>query len=110
MKKQLLVTIILLFSTLTIVSAQKRQITLEDIWQKYRFIPRSVSGFNFLNDGKHYTKQERTPNGPIVTKYDITSGEKVATVFEGQWMKEADSNLKGIFNTYAFSDDESKLF
>ena len=53
----------ILFSVLSMVfaislTAQKQQVTLEDIWEKGTFSPQYVSGFNFLNDGKHYTKQE----------------------------------------------------
>ena len=34
----------------------QQDITLEAIWKNYEFIPRSVPGFNFLKDGKHYTR------------------------------------------------------
>ena len=44
--------------------AQKKQITLEDVWRKNTFRIKSVPGFNALSDGKRFTKidiqQQRT--------------------------------------------------
>ncbi|MFK7949136.1 MAG: S9 family peptidase [Saprospiraceae bacterium] len=102
----LLIVVVLTIPTLT---AQKKQITLEDIWTKYRFYPSSVPGFNFMNDGKHYTRRVRAKEGVALIKYDITNGEAVETLFTSTQMKEADENAPKTFESYEFSADESKL-
>ncbi|MBS1644203.1 MAG: S9 family peptidase [Bacteroidetes bacterium] len=58
--------------------AQKKSITLEDIWQKGTFRIKSVPGFNAMDDGTHYTDivrngQERTIQ--IKSIVDGTAGE-----------------------------------
>ena len=91
--------------------AQKKEVTLEDIWQKRTFSPRYVSGFNFLNDGKHYTKQSYSQMKSVhqIIKYDLTTGEKVETVFDGENLKELDDKLNGRFSNYNYNADESKI-
>ena len=85
--------------------------SLEDIWEKGTFSPNYVSGFNFLNDGKHYTKQEYNAVKSVhqIKKYDLTTGEEVATVFDGEDLKEFDSELKGTFSGYSLSADENQI-
>ncbi len=77
----------------------QQNITLEDIWQEYRFYPRSVPGFNFLKDGKHYSQKE----GTDIVKYDITTGKKSGVIFEG-----AKAGISEM-DSYSFSDDEQKI-
>ena len=71
-----------------------KEITLEDIWTNYTFYAYSVPGFNFLKDGKHYTRLE----GGMVKKYDLVSGEFVEDIFQMDGM-----------NAYSFSPDESHI-
>lgn len=85
------------------VTAQKR-ITMEDIWQKYTFSPRNVSGFNFQTDGKSYTRLE---NGKI-RSYDFLSGDFVSDIFDVTTVQDQAKLEKG-FDSYAFSTDEAKL-
>lgn len=85
------------------VTAQKR-ITMEDIWQKYTFSPRNVSGFNFQTDGKSYTRLE---NGKI-RSYDFLSGDFVSDIFDVTTVQDQAKLEKG-FDSYAFSADEAKL-
>ena len=106
----------ILFGVLSMVfaislTAQKQQVTLEDIWEKGTFSPQYVSGFNFLNDGKHYTKQEYNSIKSVhqINKYDLTTGEKVATIFDGEELKEHNGELKGTFSGYKFSANEDQI-
>ncbi len=101
MKKTLF--FLLLMGLLAPLSAQK-EITVEDIWQQYRFYPKSVPGFNFLKDGKHYTRKE----GNVVKKYDLTTGEFVEDLFDAESIK-GNMDFNGQMNSYSFSDDESKM-
>ncbi len=107
MKKQLLLILLFISVFISGLFAQDQQITIEDIWRDYKFFPRSVSGFNFLNDGEHYTKVE--DRGATINKYNLKSGDKVTTVFEAKMMQEADENAPKKFSSYSFNSDESKL-
>jgi len=98
MKKIGLIFCVALISVSTF--AQKKLITNQDIWTAPTFRANYVEGFNFLNDGKHYS---RTEDGNIV-KYDITTGETAGVIFKGENMGDA-----GKFSNYTFNDGESKI-
>ena len=49
--------ILIIFLSYFAVSAQA-DITLEKIWEEYEFNGKRVAGFRFMNDGKHFTRQE----------------------------------------------------
>ena len=53
--KKVVWLVALLLPALTGLQAQK-DISLEGIWKNYEFYAKSVPGFNFLKDGKHYTR------------------------------------------------------
>ncbi len=100
--KRLLLTFFVLSSVLNPGIAQK-EITLEDIWSYYSFYHNSVPGFNFLNDGKHYTRLERNK----VQQYDLTNGKFVATILDANSIKE--ESFTGTMEGYSYSADESKI-
>lgn len=79
-------------------------ITVEAIWRDYKFIPKSVPGFNFLNDGRHYTRLEDN----VIKKYDITTGEHVADLFDGEEIK-GQLGFEGEIEDYSFNHDESMI-
>jgi dipeptidyl-peptidase-4 len=99
MKQLILVASLAIFMAFH-VFAQK-SITLEDIWQNYIFSARGVPGFDFLNDGKTYTKKD----GGKIQQYDFTSGNFVSTIFD---VTETNGVL-GDFDGYSFSEDETKI-
>ena len=109
MKKILALSI--LSVAFAVATFAQKDITLEDIWKKGTFSARFVSGFNFLNDGTHYTKQEynRVKSVHQIVKYDLTTGKKVATLFDGEDLNQLDADLKGRFSSYEFNADESKI-
>lgn len=76
--------------------AQLKDITIPQLWEDYRFYANRVPGFNFMNDGKHYSVQE---NNEIV-QYDLTSGKKTSVIYSA-------SDLA--FSGYTFSADEQKI-
>ena len=51
MKK--LLTLLLAILIITPTFAQKRDITLDDLFQNYTFYPSYIGGFNSMNDGEH---------------------------------------------------------
>ncbi len=87
----------------TSVNAQK-DITLEDIWTNYAFYAKSVPGFNFMKDGKHYTRLEEN----TIKVYDLTTGNFVEDLLSGESIK-GQEGFNGDINSYRFSDDESKI-
>jgi len=85
------------------VTSQK-EITTEDLWKNFTFSAKSVPGFNFLKDGKHYTRlQDNT-----IKKYDLTSGEFVSDILNAEELK-GKEGFSGAINSYTFSDDEHRI-
>jgi len=63
-----------------------------------------VPGFNFQNDGKHYTRQEEG----VVKQYDLTTGRATNDLFVGSAYK-IDRMFDGGFDDYAFNSDETMM-
>ncbi len=82
----------------------QQNITLEEIWQDYKFYPNYVPGFNFQNDGKHYTRQE----GNLIKQYDLTTGDETAVILDASTLTE-NGDFGGQLNGYSFSPDETKM-
>lgn len=80
----------------TTIFAQLKDITIPALWEDYRFYAQRVPGFNFMNDGKHYSVQESNE----IVQYDLTSGKKAATIY---------SATDIAFSDYTFSADENKI-
>ena len=102
MKK--LLTLLLAILIITTIFAQKRDITLDDLWQNYTFYPSYIGGFNSMNDGEYYSTIEKTEKGQEIIKHQFKDGKKVRTLFSS-----ADFDIQRI-NNYTFSDDEKQLF
>ncbi len=95
MKKLLIISLLFAYSA---IQAQERAITLEDIWQKYSFYPKSVQGFQFMKNGKHYVEQ--TAKGELL-ELDFQTGARIGNLLEG---------FSGTdFDAYILSEDEQKI-
>ena len=101
MKKILIICFSLVF--IAPLFSQKRDITLDDLWKNYAFYPKSVGGFNSMNDGEHYSTIKRTEDGQEIVKHKFKSGKKVRTLF-----KSTDFEIPKI-RKYTFSKDEKQL-
>ena len=101
MKKILIICFSLVF--ITPIFSQKRDITLDDLWKKYAFYPKSMGGFNSMNDGEHYSTIEKTEDGQEIIKYQFKNGKKVRILF-----KSADFEIPKI-GKYIFSHNEKQL-
>ncbi len=99
--KFLLLTIIM---SLSMTINSQSTITIDEIWKDYKYIPNRVPGFNFMKDGRHYTRLE---NNTIV-KYDLTTGEKVEDLVSGDNMDKT-SGFSGKIGSYEFNEDESLI-
>lgn len=104
MKKIILMSI-MLFIAGNIVLAQTKQIELEDIWLKYEFYPKTISGFNSMNNDEFYTLIDQGN----LDQYSYRTGKLVKTLIDvGDLIIEGSS--KPIrFSSYSFSADESKI-
>ena len=76
---------------------------LDDLWKNYSFYPKSISGFNSMNDGEHYSTIEKIEDEQQIIKYKFRTGEKVRTLFNSN-----DFDIPKI-NSYTFSEDEKKI-
>ncbi len=97
-------TTLLLFLIGSQVAFSQSDITLEDIWQNHAFYSKSVPGFNFMNNGKHYTRLE---DGKI-KKYHIETGKETDVLLDTEVLK-SENGFNGTIDSYKFSDDESKF-
>ena len=95
---------LILFFGFTSVSIAQTNITLEEIWKDYTYFAKRVPGFNFMNDGKHYTRLEDNK----IKKYDLTTGEFVSDILDGNALSES-KGLEGKIGGYSFNDDESRI-
>ena len=113
----LLITISLLGN----LHAQK-EITLDGIWNDSTFDAEEIPGFNFQNDGKHYTLLEDNR----IQQYDLRTGKPTKVLFDGhdKTVEEFTADLVATsevhsslamekvpleIESYEFSADESKI-
>jgi dipeptidyl-peptidase 4 len=88
---------------------QKKSLALEDIWGKRDLVATSPEGTNWLKDGRFYTAlvpDEKNQTQDIV-RFDITTGQPVNTLVEGESLRGATGPL-GV-DGYTFSADEQRL-
>jgi len=110
--KNIFLSIALIFAVLTASFAQaktntetEKQISLEDIWTYYKFMPRMVRSFNSMNDGDYYTILKKGN----LEKYAFKTGKLVSTILTTDELKEKNNGVDFKFSDYTFSADESKL-
>ncbi len=88
-----------------IVTAQTKQITLDDIYRKSTFRAENVPGFNSMKDGRYYTELDNSGN---LLKKNFVTGETVATLISKDDIKDEKGNVLSL-RDYEWSDDEAKL-
>ena len=88
------------FFALCITGYAQKQITVEDFTTKNTFPQKTVRGINWMKDGKFYSTLENNK----VVKYNITTGQPVATLVDGSTL-----NPKIDIQDYSFSGDGKKL-
>lgn len=92
--------LIIIFVGMSMTLHAQKKITVADIYQKRTFSEASVRGINWMNAGQYYSALE----GNDIVKYDITTGEIVETILDGDAL-----NPKIDFSSYSFNADESKV-
>lgn len=108
MKQHLKFMLILL--SLSAFCQQKSAITLEDIWFKGTFSPKSVYGVNWMNTKGQYSSLVYTRDGAsAVVRYEIVGGKALDTLVHSRQIA---TQLKGktlSFSDYQFSADEQLM-
>lgn len=90
--------------SLPLTAQEAAKITVEDIYASRKLSAKRVPGFNFLKDGKHYTRLE----GTKINQYDLTTGEMVATLFDAGEIPE-NTDFNGRIDSYKFSKNEDQI-
>lgn len=96
-----------LLLTSSLIAQNKKDVTLEDIWQNYTFSARSVGGFRSMNNGINYTVLERSKESVDIVKYNYADKTKSEVL-----VKSSDlmfNNQSFSIDDYEFSSDEQKL-
>lgn len=96
--------IISMLLLLTNFGIAQKLITLEDVWQKGTFSAKAAPGFNFMNDGRHYTLQ----NGNAIQQYDLTTGSLMQTILDATPLS-GTAGFNGQMRDYEFSADKQKV-
>jgi dipeptidyl-peptidase-4 len=93
--------LILCFHALT---AQKKKLSLEDIWLNQSFEIEKLESFQTMKTGDFYTVLNHNSYGTYLDKFDFATQEKIETLVLGR-------DLPGIryFESYAFDQDEKQL-
>lgn len=104
MKNNFLLLFILCATFGSVTAQPNKAITLENIWQDYTFYARSVPGFNFQNDGKHYSRKEKKE----IKQYDFTTGKFTKVLLDANDLGK-ENGFPGTFSSYTFSADEQKI-
>jgi dipeptidyl-peptidase 4 len=90
----------LLLVVFCISAFSQKEITIDDFTTGNTFHSTSVSGINWMRDGRYYT----TLSANRIMKYDVTTGQPVATIVDENVLP-----LKLTIQQYAFSTDERKI-
>jgi dipeptidyl-peptidase-4 len=78
----------------------QKQLTMEDFTMRNVLAQKSVYGINWMKDGKFYSSQD----GNKIVKYNVTTGEAVETVVDGDAL-----TPKVSIQDYELSSDEKKI-
>lgn len=102
---------LLVLASVTANGQEKQTPTLEDIFQKQVFSQSTVRGINWMKDGRYYTSLRPNPssNTQDIVKYDITTGEPVATLVDGNKLISSGAKGNFSFSDYSLSPDETKV-
>ncbi|TVR82632.1 MAG: S9 family peptidase [Saprospirales bacterium] len=92
--------LIIAFLLVPVLCSAQAEITVEGIWKHRLFDTRSVEGFRFMKDGRHFTRLE----GGAIRMYDIESGEVVEDILSDEQLGE-NMSIRG----YQFSEDENLI-
>ncbi|EJF54786.1 dipeptidyl aminopeptidase/acylaminoacyl peptidase [Saprospira grandis DSM 2844] len=88
---------LLLVAAPNLVWAQEKEIQLEEIWRNYQFFSQSAQGFNFMQDGQHYSQLDDKK----IREFDLKTGQESQVLFTA----ENGFDISG----YSFGPKEEKI-
>lgn len=89
------------------ISAQKKDITLEDIWKTGTFRTNAVYGLISMKDGIHYTAYGSDGRDSYILRYEYAKNTKPDTVLKESGLKLDGKSIS--MDNYSFSPDETKM-
>lgn len=92
-----------MYSSLSVV-AQKKNVSLDEVWTKFAFSQKQVRSINWMKDGSFYSALE---NGRIV-KHQVTDGAAVETLFD-EGVSVENLGQKITIADYTLSSNEQKI-
>jgi dipeptidyl-peptidase-4 len=92
-----------MYSSLSVV-AQKKNVSLDEVWSKFAFLQKQVRSINWMKDGSFYSALE---NGRIV-KHQVTDGAAVETLFD-EGVSVENLGQKITIADYTLSSNEQKI-
>ncbi|NNC70967.1 MAG: S9 family peptidase [Flavobacteriaceae bacterium] len=98
--------LILLLAFSATLTAQKKNITLENIWSEGTFRAERLNSFHSMRNGDYYTILNRNNDDQSTSldKYDYQTLEKLESIVDSK-----DIDQIPAFQSYTFSHDEKKL-
>ena len=86
------------------LAVAQSKVTLEDLWQNYKFMPKGASGFDFMNDGKRFLKvdADRKTGTAALAAYNIADGKMTETLMNS-------NDVKTEWSSYALNADETEV-
>jgi dipeptidyl-peptidase-4 len=106
-----LLLIYLIISTNSIFGQEKRQATLEDLFQNRTFQVKSVYGINWMQNGRYYTSlvPDENTNTFNIIMFDISSGNAVKTLVSGDELVPEGQSQPIRFSEYSLSTNENQV-
>ena len=103
--KYAFLSLFLVLGTLCATAQEKKNITLEDLYQRGTFYARSVRGMNSMKDGVTYGNFEKG----ALNIYNYKTGKLVKTLFEINDLYPEGAEIPIAMQDYELSNDESKV-
>ena len=103
--KYLFLSLFLVLGTFCANAQEKKNITLEDLYQRGTFYARSVRGMNSMKDGATYGNFEKG----ALNIYNYKTGKLVKTLFEINDLYPEGAEIPIAMQDYELSNDESKV-
>jgi len=97
------VLVLLALFVFQFLTAQLKEISLEDIYEKGSFPTRGIPGFKFMKDGQSYVRLQNS----IITQYYLLSNDVKKVILDAS--KIENGILKDKLESFEFSTDETKL-
>ena len=85
----------------------QKEITLQDIWTDYKFIPKSVPGFASMPNSDYYSVKDKT----AISKHAFKNGEKAGDILTQDMLAKASDGKLSLakLNDYEFDATCSKI-